>query len=88
MVVDVAWRATADSATGAGATLAPSAEADVVGCAGARKMRKSSAPRRLSFQGKVRPGNPKVWPLMAMLNSSVWPSKDSNSAVCSRQGPR
>jgi hypothetical protein len=37
-----------------------SADAGAAGCAGASRTRNSLAPKRLSFQGKFRPGSPNV----------------------------
>jgi hypothetical protein len=82
--IDVTSRATAGGATGlssalvirvsevaAGTGTDAGAGAGAVGCAGASRMRKSLAPRRLSFQGKSRPGRPNVWPPKVTLNSSA-----------------
>jgi hypothetical protein len=63
-------------------------DADAMGCAGASRRRNSFAPKRLSFQGKFRPGSPNVWPPKVMLNSSAWTSRESDSAVFNRQGSR
>jgi hypothetical protein len=54
-----------------GGAVPAGAGADAVGRAGASRTCKSSAPRRLSFQGKFSPGSPNFWPPKAMLNSSA-----------------
>lgn len=68
-VIGVTLRANAGLSAAAGAVLAIFAGAVIGGTdvgaeagagAGASKIRKSSAPRRLSFQGKFRPGSPNV----------------------------
>jgi hypothetical protein len=82
IVIDVTLLATAGLSTAASTGLAISvgevsagaganADAGAAGCAGVSGMRKSLAPRRLSFQGKFRRGSPNVWPPAVMLNSSV-----------------
>lgn len=60
---------------------------EVFAGAGASTICNSSAPSRLSFQGKFSPGNPNPCPPKVMLNRSVWSAREINSAVFSRQGP-
>jgi hypothetical protein len=71
LVIDVTLLATAGLSTVVSTALAisvgeisagagGSADAGNAGCAGASRMRNSLAPKRLSFQGKFRPGSPNV----------------------------
>ena len=70
------------SGAGAGAV------AGAAGMAGARTISRSLAPSRRSCHGRLKPGRPKVCPLMAMLNSSACTISDSDSAVLILHGSR